>query len=337
MEAQRHEHRRWTRRRRGKSVSPGGGILDPSRTLEGDDARNALDEEQRRTTSRRDLSRNDMFEEMSPEVGELDIVATEHMLTEDTDVALSTLADMAAATDERLRELAKQLAARVIIDLAASAPSHSRGIGKMRSIPMSDAGGDIDIDGSADALLTARAAGHPPSVDDLRMHAWTRPDAALAIVIDRSGSMTGDRLATAAVAAAAAAQRAETDYCVIAFSDKAIVVKGIGQPRPTEDVVNDVLRLRGFGPTDLSLAFRTAQAQLARSGASRQRTILLSDCRPTAGSAPEHQAAALEQLGILAPADDCDDAELLAAAIGAKWAKLAGPTDVPAAFALLAD
>lgn len=274
---------------------------------------------------------------MSPDVGELNIESTEHMLTTDTDIALSTLAAMASATDERLRALAQQLAARVIVDLAATASSRSRGVGKMRSMPMSDAGGDIDIDGSTDALLMARASNHPPSVDDLRMHTWTRPDAALAILIDRSGSMTGDRLAIAAVAAAAAAQRTQTDYCVIAFSDKAIVIKGIGQPRPVEDVVNDVLRLRGFGPTDLSLAFRTAQAQLARSNAARQRTVLLSDCRPTEGGPPERHAAALEQLGILAPADDCEDAEAFAGAVGAKWAKLAGPTDVPAAFANIAD
>ena len=115
------------------------------------------------------------------------------------------------------------------------------------------------------------------------------------------------------------------------------MIKGIGQPRPIDDVVNDVLRLRGFGPTDLSLAFRTAAAQLGRSSASRQRTILLSDCRPTAGGAPERPAAALEQLGILAPADDCADAEELAARVGARWAPLAGPTDVPAAFAALSD
>lgn len=274
---------------------------------------------------------------MSPEVGELDIESTEHMLTTDTDVALSTLAAMASATDQRLRALAQQLAARVIVDLAAAAPTRSRGVGKMRSTPMSDVGGDIDIDGSADALLLARASGRPANVEDLRMHAWTRPDAALALVIDRSGSMSGDRLAIAAVATAAAAQRTKTDYCVIAFSDKAIVIKGIGQPRPVEDVVNDVLRLRGFGPTDLSLAFRTAHAQLSRSNASRHRTILLSDCRPTEGGPPERHAAALEQLGILAPADDCEDAEEFATTVGAKWATLAGPTDVPAAFALLAD
>lgn len=274
---------------------------------------------------------------MSPEVGEIDIEAVEAALTEDADLALSTLAEMASATDVKLRALAQQLAARVVVDLAATAPTHSRGIGKMRSVPMGDSGGDLDLDGSVEALLLSQASGAPPHIDDLRMHAWTRPDAAVAILIDRSGSMTGDRLAIAAVAAAAAAQKTQSDYCVVAFSDKAIVIKGIGQPRPVEDVVTDVLRLRGFGPTDLSLAFRTAAQQLARSGAARQRTILLSDCRPTAGGAPERAATQLEMLGILAPADDCEDAQWLADTVGARWATLAGPTDVPQAFSHLAD
>lgn len=318
-------------------MSPGGGVLDPSRTLEGEDAREALDEEQRQTNSRRQLAQNEGFDDMSPEVGELDIQAVEHALTEDTDLALSTLAEMAGATDVRLRALAQQLAARVVVDLAATAPTHSRGIGKMRSVPMADSGGDLDLDGSTDALLMARAGDEPPNIDELRMHAWTRPDAAVAILIDRSGSMTGDRLAIAAVAAAAAAQKTQSDYCIVAFSDKAIVVKAIGQPRPVEAVVTDVLRLRGFGPTDLSLAFRTAAQQLARSGAARQRTILLSDCRPTAGGPPERQAAELEMLGILAPADDCEDAQWLAETVGARWSTLAGPSDVPAAFAQLID
>lgn len=169
------------------------------------------------------------------------------------------------------------------------------------------------------------------------MHTWTRPDAALALLIDRSGSMTGERLAVAAVAAAAAAQRIESDYCVVAFADEAILIKAVDQTRPVQDVIVDILRLRGFGPTDLSLALRVAQDQLARSGAARQRTILLSDCRPTLGGEPERPASALESLGILAPADDCDDAAALAGAVGARWARLAGPTDVPAAFAALVD
>lgn len=303
--------------------------------LEGDQAQQQLEQEQRETTPRRKLERQEGFSEMSPEVGELDIAATEHALTEDTDVALSLLTEMARATDVRLRALAQRMAARVVLDLAATTGTTTRGIGRMRSLPMTEAGGDLDIEGSMDALISARASGTPPPVDELRARTWSRPDAAFVVLIDRSGSMTGDRVATAAVAAAAAAQRADTDYGIVAFSDKAIVVKAIGQPRPVEDVVNDVLRLRGFGPTDLSLALRTAAAQLSRSGASRRRVILLSDCRPTAGSEPELAASGLEDVGILAPADDCEDAADLASIIGARWAPLAGPTDVPAAFAAI--
>ena len=79
-------------------MSPGGGILDPSRTLEGEQARDALDEEQRQTNSRRQLSKNEGFEDMSPEVGELDIQAVESALTDDADQTLGTLAEMASAT-----------------------------------------------------------------------------------------------------------------------------------------------------------------------------------------------------------------------------------------------
>ncbi len=305
--------------------------------LEGAEAQEQLQQEQRQTTARRSLERMDGFDEMSPDVGQLDIEAVEHALTEDTDVALSLLADMASATDVRLRALAQRMAARVVLDLASTSGTSKRGIGRMRSIPMSDSGGDLDIEGSLDALVAARASGQPPQIDELRVRSWTTPDAAFVVLIDRSGSMTGDRVATAAVAAAAAAHKANTDYGIIAFNDKALVVKAIGEARPVEDVVNDVLRLRGFGPTDLSLALRTAAAQLDRATAGRRRVILLSDCRPTAGSEPERAAGGLEELGILAPADDCADAQALANDVGARWATLAGPTDVPSAFAALAD
>jgi len=148
--------------------------------------------------------------------------------------------------------------------------------------------------------------------------------------------MNGDRLAAAAVATAAAAQRAPEDYAVVAFSDRALVIKGRTQQRPVGDVVNDVFRLRGAGPTDLGLALRTAMAQLAGSRATRRRVILLSDCRPTAGTAPERDCGGIDELHIVAPADDCADAALFAAEVGAKWVSLEGPAHVPAAFATLA-
>ena len=49
-------------------------------------------------------------------------------------------------------------------------------------------------------------------------------------------------------------------------------------------VVDDLLRLRGQGTTDLAGALTAAARQLDRSRAKRRVTILMSDCRATTGA-----------------------------------------------------
>jgi hypothetical protein len=46
-----------------------------SEAKEGDEAEEVLDDSRRKTTSRRELARNPRFEQVSPEVGELDEAA----------------------------------------------------------------------------------------------------------------------------------------------------------------------------------------------------------------------------------------------------------------------
>lgn len=261
----------------------------------------------------------------------------EESLAERPDETLSLLADMAGATDERLRALARRVAGRIVIDLARADAARRRGLGRMRTLPMDETGGDLDLDSSFESLQLATASGAAPSVDELSVRTWASPATALCLVIDRSGSMSGARLAAAAVAAAATAERAPDDFSVLAFSDKVMVIKGQDQRRPVDDLVDDVFRLRGHGPTDLALALRVAADQLASSAAQRRRVILLSDCRPTQGTAPELEAGRLDEIHVVAPADDAADAEAFARAVGARFAALAGPSAVPAAFAELAD
>ena len=296
---------------------------------EGEDARRALDDLRRRTTARRDLAASPGFADVSPQVGELDEAAFDDLLGDSPDDALSLLAKLTGAADAELRLLARRLAGRVLLRLARAGRSQTRGVGRLVGAPL-DAGRDLDVDGSIETL--ASAAGGRVSASDLRATRWARPSAALSLVIDRSGSMSGDRLASAALAAAAVALRAEDDFSVVAFSSDALVLKAQETPREIAEVVDDVLALRGHGPTDLELALREARTQAARSRSSRSVVVLLSDCRSTAGRDAVAAARAIERLIVVAPEDDADDARSFAASAGAELVLIAGPASIPSAL-----
>lgn len=283
----------------------------------------------RRTTSRRELAGHQRFEQVSPEVGVLDEEALADGLRDDPDATLALLADLAGATDREMRELARRLAARLFLDLAPRGPA-TRGIGRLRSGPYRPDGGDLDLDASLEALAERGNGLIDP--ERLRVRVWERPATALCLLVDRSGSMGGRALATAALAAAAVATRAPTDYSVLAFGNEVVVAKGQQTPRAGEAVVNDLLTLRGFGTTDLAAALYAAHDQLARSRAGRKIAVLLSDCRSTAGDDPLAAARALDELVIVAPERDAEEATEFAARAGARCLTVSGPAEVGAAL-----
>lgn len=266
-------------------------------------------------------------------MGEIDERALADLVEEDAAHALALLAEMTAATDPVLAAMAARLAGRLMLDVARIGPTDSRGIGRIVSAPSDRADGDLDVDGSLDALVQARAGHAAIGADELRVRHWTKPTMALSLVIDRSGSMSGVRLATAAVAAAACSWRAPADWSVLAFSDRQLALKSQDDGRPAAEVVNDLLRLRGRGTTDLDAALRSSARQLERSRAKRRVTILLSDCRATAGVDPHAAALRLDELCVIAPADDADDAAAFARRAGARFASVGGALDIPAAIA----
>ena len=294
-----------------------------------------MNEASKRTISRRELQRHDQFEQVSPEVGELDENAVEEGLNDDPDAMLALLADLTGATDPKLRELAKRLAGRLFLDVSKRGPVRPRGIGKMATMPYRPDAGDIDLDSSMSAIVEARAARAAIDPEELKVRSWVKPGTALSLLVDRSGSMGGKPLATSAMAAAAVAWRSPADYSVIAFGKDVVVAKSQESTKSGEKVVNDVLALRGFGTTDLAGALRSAGEQLSRTRAGRRITVVLSDCRATVEGDVAAAARALDEVVILAPAGDDAEARKLAGEIGARIALIEGPSDVPAALQLL--
>ncbi len=293
-------------------------------------------ESQRSTKSRRELARHDNFEQISPEVGELDEQAFDDSMADNADETLGLLADLTGATDRKLRELARRLAGRLMLDVTRRGPSRRSGIGRIETTRF-DPDGDLDVDASIEPIAEVFGTGAPIDLDRLRSRRWTRPTTAFCLLVDRSGSMSGESLASAAMGAAAVAWRAPTDYSVLVFAKDVIVAKSQDADKPAESVVDAVLSLRGFGTTDVAGALRIAAEQLARSRASRKITVLLSDCRSTVEGNVAAAAAALDELCIIAPQSDSEDAEALARSCGARWTTVSGPSAIPEAIASVLD
>lgn len=270
---------------------------------------------------------------MSPEVGQLDEDALARLMAADPDATLALVADLLSATDEELRAAAQRLAARLVLDRTRRGRVVRRGTGRPRTVPASR-GGDLDLDASFDAVLGARAEQRPPHLDELTARDWGRPELALCLLVDDSGSMTGARLAAAAMVTAACALRAPREHVVAAFARDVRPLRTLHDQTPAGETVDRVLRLRGHGVTGLAGALRFGSEALADARAARRVVVVLSDCRATDGHDPVPAATAIPELIVVAPRDDASEAAELAAAAGAKWATL---DSLDGAVALLSE
>ena len=265
-------------------------------TLEGQDARDAVREAGRRTTSRAELAqRYPELLQVSPEVGRLDEEALEELMGRNGDAALALLCDLAVATDAELRARARRVAAKVFIRMARQGPPARRGLRRLTTVRGAE--GDLELDRTLDRTGGLRPR-HP---DDFVVRRWAAAQRAVCLLVDRSGSMKGEAVAMAGLAAAAVviAGDEHSDCSVVAFSDRPIVLQSQGQRRPPDELVGDLLALRGLGTTDLALALSAAAAQLERAASPDRLAVLMSDCLATAGGDPLASLRGVDRLHVL--------------------------------------
>jgi len=182
-----------------------------------------------------------------------------------------------------------------VLERARAGRVSMSGISRLRPV-RGAADGDLDIDASIEGVSAAR----PVALDDLTTVHWARAQTAFAVVVDRSGSMSGARLAAAATVAAACALRAPREHAVLSFAASVDLIRPLASEIVPAVVAEWLLRLRGHGVTRLSDALTAAREQLAHARARRRVVILLSDCRSTDDDTLE-VARTLPELIILAP------------------------------------
>lgn len=273
------------------------------------------------------------FEDISPEVGQFDEVAFAEMLDEDPDQAMGLLAELTAATDPVLRQMARRIAARLFLDVVEREKPTTRGIGRITTQRYEPGRGDLDVDASLPAIVEAIAANELVDPEALSIRTWARPEVAWCLLVDRSGSMNGEPLATAGLAAAAVAGRNPNEYAVLSFGKTVVATKAMWETRSAESVIERTLSLRGHGTTDVAGALKAAAQQHQHASAPKRITVLLSDCRATEPGDIMAAAHRLDDLVIIAPEGDHDDAAALAGQLGVRWTTVDGPSSLPQAMA----
>lgn len=166
-------------------------------------------------------------------------------------------------------------------------------------------GEDSEID--LDATLENLAEKHRPEPSDIVVESREPRQTAVALMLDASLSMSGDKLAMATAAIAVLAFRMKTiDYLLITFNDRPTVVKRIDQARGLDDLISDLLESCAAGYTNLELALRKGKEELQRAETRNQVGVLITDGNYTVGADPSDAAAAYRRLFVvMTESHDC--------------------------------
>lgn len=211
------------------------------------------------------------------------------------------------AVDPKVRELAHQIASRLSIPKPKRDSSATRGLGTLTTVPYRGASDEIDLD----ATIAVLAENPVPDDEDILVRERLRTKRSIVLIVDVSGSMKGERIATAAATVGAVAGELVDDaLAVIAFWSDAAIVLPLGEPVQPAELLDRILRIPARGLTNVAFPLDIAAEQLARVPAREARVILLSDCVHNAGPDPRPFAAKLPRLDVLLDASGENDLEL---------------------------
>src|SRR5581483_202372 len=216
-----------------------------------------------------------------------------------------------AAVDPAVRALAEQITRRLAVRRPARSRDRTggRGAGRLESLPYRYGSDDIDLDRTIEVLAERPV----PEDTDIIVRERLRTRRALALVMDVSGSMKGEKIRTmAATVGALAADLEGEDLAVVAFWRDAALLKPLHSPRPAARLLDDLLRIPARGLTNVHFALAVALAELNRSPARRRTAVLLSDAVHNAGPDPRPLALRFPQLHVLLQTDGEHDAALAA-------------------------
>ena len=192
---------------------------------------------------------------------------------------------------------AQQLAAAAVLQRAARLVGPMKAATRTVRGPLLEPwGGELDVEATVENLL-----GKPhPEPGDLIVQRRVDRRRQVALLIDTSLSMAGERTALAAVAAAVLALKLRPgDLAVVLFADGARTVLRFGETVEPAELVRRMLAVPCGGGTDIAAALRLGHAELQRGRDPGRCGLLVSDGVYTSGADPLPAAARFGALHVL--------------------------------------
>lgn len=168
---------------------------------------------------------------------------------------------------------------------------------------------DLDLDATLDEAASLREL-------DPWVETRTPEPQPLVICIDTSLSMTGEKLALAAVALGVVAlQFPDEPFVLIAFESEPAVLKRLDEVLSLEELLARFMDVPAQGYTDLEAALKeaaTASRQVGEASGRRPVCVLVSDGKYTAGRDPGYLGSAFSHLEVIKMGEDDGGRELCA-------------------------
>ncbi len=166
-------------------------------------------------------------------------------------------------------------------------------------------GDDSEID--LDTTMENFAGKTKPEPSDIIVERREPRTTAVALMLDSSLSMSGDKLAMATAAIAVLAFRMKTiDYALMTFNDRPNVIKRIDQRMDLDDMLSGLLESSALGYTNLNLALRKGTEELRRAETRNQVGVMITDGNYTVGEDPGDAASSYRRLFIvMTESHDC--------------------------------
>ena len=157
-------------------------------------------------------------------------------------------------------------------------------------------GSEIDLESTIENI----AGKERPEASDLIVERREPKDLSVALVLDASLSMSGDKLAMASAAIAVLAFRLKmVDFLLVTFNDRPRVVKRLDQGLSLDDLVLELLEFSATGYTNIESALVKGHEELSRAKTRNRVGVLITDGNYTVGKDPSKAASTFGRLFVI--------------------------------------